>query len=296
MRSENGAFPLRGWWLGRWRCCWPRCGRIGRRSSKWSLSGGISPTILTDSSSFRWRRSFSGHDADNCRRFDCGQAGWEPVCYWSQRGFAARQAIISWDRSTDGRFRSGLRGSSGWCLDGNVCVGACRRSCFLWFMVPIPFSAETMLSVPLQRVATKLSTECLVMLGQPALSEGNTIWLGDNHLMIEEACSGLRILVGIYALAFAFVLFSTWAWWQKALALVAALPIAIVANVIRIVVTGLLYQFSTSNAARHFMHDFSGLLMIPLAAAMFWLLLVYLDHLFPEVEEISSLEAGGSHL
>jgi exosortase len=167
---------------------------------------------------------------------------------------------------------------------------------FLWFMIPIPFSAETMLSVPLQRIATKLSTECLVTLGLPALSEGNTIWIGDNHLMIEEACSGLRILVGIYALAFAFVLFSTWAWWQKALALVAALPIAIAANVIRIVVTGLLYQYSTSNAARHFMHDFSGLLMIPLAAAMFWLLLVYLDRLFPEVEEISSFEAGGSHL
>lgn len=167
---------------------------------------------------------------------------------------------------------------------------------FLWFMVPIPFSAETMLSLPLQRVATKLSTECLVMFGQPALSEGNTIWIGDNPLNIAEACSGLRILVGIYALAFAFVLFSKWQWWQKALVIVAALPIAIVANVIRIVVTGVLYKFSTSHVAQRFMHDLSGLLMIPLAAVMFWLLLVYLDRLFPEVEEISSLEAGGSHL
>lgn len=167
---------------------------------------------------------------------------------------------------------------------------------FLWFMVPIPFSAESWLSVPLQRIATKLSTECLVMLGQPAISEGNTIWLGDNQLGVEEACSGLRILVGIYALAFAFVLFSRWNWWQKALALAAALPIAIVANVTRVVVTGLLYQFSSGEAARHFMHDFSGLIMIPFAAAMFWLFLVYLDRLFPEVEELSSLEVGKGHL
>jgi exosortase len=167
---------------------------------------------------------------------------------------------------------------------------------FLWFMVPIPFSAESWLSVPLQRIATKLSTECLVMLGQPALSEGNTIWLGDNQLGVEEACSGLRILVGIYALAFAFVLFSRWSWWQKGLALAAALPIAIVANVTRVVVTGLLYQFSSSAAARHFMHDFSGLVMIPFAAAMFWLFLIYLDRLFPEVEELSSVEVGISHL
>src|SRR5690606_31421502 len=101
----------------------------------------------------------------------------------------------------------------------------------------------------LQRVATKASTEVLVTLGQPALAEGNTIWLGDNHLGVEEACSGIRILIGIYALAFAFVLFSRWTWWQKGLALVAALPIAIMANVTRIVVTGLLYQYTSSDAA-----------------------------------------------
>lgn len=167
---------------------------------------------------------------------------------------------------------------------------------FLWFMIPLPFSAESILSLPLQKVATKLSTASLVMLGQPAIAEGNVIWLGDNRLGIEEACSGLRILVGIYALAFAFVLFSRWSWWQKALVLVAALPIAIFANVVRIVVTGMLYQFSTSNAARVFMHDMSGLLMIPFAAAVFWLFLLYLDRLFPEVEELSSLEAGRGKL
>jgi exosortase len=163
---------------------------------------------------------------------------------------------------------------------------------FLWFMIPIPFSAERALSVPLQRIATKASTEALVTLGQPVLSEGNTIWIGDNQLGVEEACSGIRILFGIYALAFAFVLLSRWTWWQKGLALLAALPVAIIANVTRIVVTGLLYQFTSSAAAHRFMHDFSGLAMIPFAAFLFWLFLVYVDHLFPEVEAVSSLEAS----
>lgn len=184
-----------------------------------------------------------------------------------------------------------------WLLFGWECLRwSLPAIAFLWFMVPIPFSAESWLSVPLQRIATKLSTEVLITLGQPALSEGNTIWLGDNQLGVEEACSGLRILVGIYALAFAFAMFSRWSWWQKGLALVAALPIAIIANVTRVVVTGLLYQYSSSVAARHFMHDFSGLAMIPLAAALFWLFLVYLDRLFPEVEELSSLEASRADL
>ena len=105
-------------------------------------------------------------------------------------------------------------------------------------------------------------------------------------MFVEEACSGLRILVGIFALAFAFVLFSHWRWWQKALVLVAALPVAIVANVTRIVVTGLLHQLASSEAADKFSHDLAGFVMIPFAAGLFWLFLVYLGRLFPEVEDV----------
>jgi exosortase len=158
---------------------------------------------------------------------------------------------------------------------------------FLWFMFPIPFTAESWLSVPLQAIATKLSTATLVMLGQPALSEGNTIWVGDHPHFVEEACSGLRIFVGIFALAFAFVLFSRWAWWQKGLALMAALPVAIVANVGRIVGTALLYELVSSEAAQKFSHDIAGFVMIPVAAAIFWAFWVFLERLFPEVELVS---------
>jgi exosortase len=180
-----------------------------------------------------------------------------------------------------------------WLLFGyQVLLWSLPSIVFLWFMVPIPFTAESWLSVPLQAVATKLSTACLVMLGQPALAEGNTIWIGDHQMFIEEACSGLRIFVGIFALAFAFALFSSWSWWQKGLAILAALPIAIIANVTRIVATGLLYQLASSNVARHFMHDLSGLVMIPFAAALFWMFLVYLERLFPKVEVLSAFEVG----
>jgi exosortase len=182
-----------------------------------------------------------------------------------------------------------------WMLCGWQCLKwSLPAIVFLWFMIPMPFSAESWLSVPLQAVATKLSTACLLMLGQPALAEGNTIWIGDHQLFVEEACSGLRIFVGIFALAFAFTLFSRWSWWQKALALAAALPIAIVANVARIVATGLLYQLASSEAAQHFSHDLSGLVMIPFAAILFWLFLMYLDRLFPEAEVISAFDAGST--
>ena len=157
---------------------------------------------------------------------------------------------------------------------------------FLWFMIPLPYTVESWLSVPLQAVATKLSTIALVFLGLPAIAEGNVIRLGDHTLFVEEACSGLRIFVGIFALAFAFVLFSRWSWWQKGMVLLAALPVAIIANVVRIVATGLLYQWVSSEAGKTFSHDISGYVMIPFAALLLWLFLIYLDRLFPQVAEI----------
>ena len=175
-----------------------------------------------------------------------------------------------------------------WLLFGIACVKWSLPSIiFLWFMIPIPYTAESWLSVPLQKIATMLSTACLQMLNQPAISEGNTIWLGEQQLFVEEACSGMRIFVGIFALAFAYILFSRWSWWQKLMVLLAVVPVAIMANVTRIVVTGLLYQFISGNAAHTFSHDITGLVMIPFAALLFWLFLIYLGKLFPEVEEVA---------
>jgi len=183
-----------------------------------------------------------------------------------------------------------------WLLYGWPCLRwSLPAVVFLWFMVPIPYRVETWLSLPLQGIATKLSTTALISLGQPAIAEGHTILLGNQTLFVEEACSGMRIFVGILALAFAFVLFSRWSWWQKAIVLMAVLPVAIVANAIRIVTTALLFQWVSGEAAHRFSHDIAGFVMIPLAAAIFWLLLTYLDKLFPEVEDMSPLSTTHAH-
>jgi exosortase len=159
---------------------------------------------------------------------------------------------------------------------------------FLWFMIPLPWSIERWLSIPLQGIATTVSTAALLLLGQPAIAEGNTIWVGDHRHFVEEACSGLRIFVGVFALAFAYVLFSRWAWWQKALVVLAAAPVALVANATRIVATALLNEYASGDAARRFNHDFAGIVMIPFAAVLFWGLLVFLTRLLPQYEEFDA--------
>ena len=155
---------------------------------------------------------------------------------------------------------------------------------FLVFMVPLPYRAERLLSLPLQRIATKLSCWTLQVLGVPSLAEGNVILVNDFPLQVEEACSGLRIFIGIVAVAFAYMVLVRRPLWEKMVLLFSALPITLIANTARIVGTGLCFQWASEESARKFAHDTAGLVMIPFAACLFALVLLYLRRLVYEVE------------
>ena len=153
-------------------------------------------------------------------------------------------------------------------------------------MIPFPFRVERMLSYPLQRIAATASGWVLQCFGLPAVTQGNTILLGSHTLEVEHACSGLTIFIGIAALAFAYVVLVHRSWWEKALLILAVLPIALVANSARIVLTGLLFEFASDAAAQKFSHDLAGWLMLPFAALLFAVTLWYLGWLFPVAEQI----------
>jgi exosortase len=164
---------------------------------------------------------------------------------------------------------------------------------FLAFMVPLPWRFSGLLSVPLQRIATKVSCWVLQFLGEPALSSGNTIFLGEQKLEVAAACAGLRIFMGVLALAFAYVVLCRRTWWERAFLLLIAPPIAVIANITRIVVTGLLYQHADSERAQVFFHDTAGWAMIVLAAALYGLVLWYLSWVVREAEEVDTATVVG---
>jgi len=163
---------------------------------------------------------------------------------------------------------------------------AWRYIAFLIFMVPLPYRFEHALSLPLQTVATNTSCWILQSLTLPAIAEGHTIYVNDVHLEVVQACSGLRMFMSIIAVAFAFLMLYRRPWWYAVTVLVATGPIAILANAIRITVTGILGQFITSKAGQKWVHDGTGWMMIPVAMLMFFLLLLFLDNLFVEVRPL----------
>jgi exosortase len=141
---------------------------------------------------------------------------------------------------------------------------------FLLFMVPLPFRVEVALAHPLQRVATLVSTYALQTLGFVAASEGNTIRMGEVRLGVVEACSGLSMLMIFFALSAAVATVVRRPLYEKALIVASAIPVALVANITRITVTGVLHKTVGSRVADLVFHDLAGWLMMPLALALLW--------------------------
>jgi exosortase/archaeosortase family protein len=106
-------------------------------------------------------------------------------------------------------------------------------------------------------------------------------------LEVAEAFQ-LATVRDVIALAYCYVVLVRRAWWEKVLLIAAVGPIAIFSNAVRIVVTGLLYQYTTGEIGRRFAHDFAGWAMIPLAACLFAFVLWYLARLFREEEVLKS--------
>jgi exosortase len=154
---------------------------------------------------------------------------------------------------------------------------------FLVFMIPLPYRLEVAMAHPLQRIATIASCYSMQTLGMPALSEGNVILLDEIRIGVVEACSGLRMLVIFFALSSAVAVLIDRPIWERCLIVVSAIPIALLSNLIRIVVTGILHRTANSELADWVFHDVAGWLMMPLALGMLWVELWILSRLFVDV-------------
>ena len=94
---------------------------------------------------------------------------------------------------------------------------------------------------PLQRIGTISSSYLLELVGIPAVTEGNVIILSEVNLGVVEACSGLRMLITFFAASAAVALLSKGSIWTRLLLFASAVPIALIVNILRITVTGILY-------------------------------------------------------
>ncbi len=132
---------------------------------------------------------------------------------------------------------------------------------YLGFMIPLPYVIYYRLTFPLQQIASTGAFRALSLLGLSGQQEGNILHFSGFSLEVIEACSGLRSIMVLITLA-ALIAYMTsvpnvWRW----LLFVSAVPVAIVANIFRLIILALLGIFVSPAAAMSFLHEGSGILV-----------------------------------
>ena len=130
---------------------------------------------------------------------------------------------------------------------------------YLLFMVPLPAIIWNKIAFPMQLFSSAVTERVIQAIGLPVFREGNVLHLAQTTLEVVDACSGLRSLTTMFALAAALAWFSDCATWKKWLLFFAAAPVAIFANIVRLTATAGLASVYGEKVAQGFLHDFSGL-------------------------------------
>lgn len=143
---------------------------------------------------------------------------------------------------------------------------------YLAFMIPLPYVLYYRLTFPLQQLASFSAFQTMQWFGIPGLREGNVLHFAGYNLEVIEACSGLRSIMVLMALG-ALVAYSTaapnsWRWFL----FVATVPIAVVANLLRLVIIAVLGIFWSPEVAKSFLHEGSSVLVF--LAGLFMLLML----------------------
>jgi exosortase len=143
---------------------------------------------------------------------------------------------------------------------------------FLILMFPIPAIIFNQITFPLQLLASKIASTVLPWFGVPVLREGNVITLPAMTLEVAEACSGIRSLLSLVTLSIIYGYLMESRNSIRVLLALASVPIAVAANSLRIVGTGILVQYWDPEKAEGFFHVFSGWLIFVISLVMLFAL------------------------
>lgn len=160
-----------------------------------------------------------------------------------------------------------------------------RALCFpllvLVLAIPFPAILFNQITFPLQLFSSRIASQVLPLFGVPVLLEGNVIQLPVMKLEVAEACSGIRSLMSLFTLSVFYGYFLERTTRRRLLLALASIPIAVTANVLRIVGTGLCVQYWDPDKALGFFHEFSGWVMFVISLGCLYLVHRLMQLIFP---------------
>ena len=142
---------------------------------------------------------------------------------------------------------------------------------FLLFALPIPLGLTEQIHWQLRLIATAATSTVLSWVGVPVFVEGTTLHLARGAVQVADACSGFSTLYAAMAVA-CLTAYSAPSNARRALVLLAAAPVAIASNLLRVIFLVLLVVWQGAEILETFLHPLSGMMTFALALpVIFWL-------------------------
>lgn len=151
---------------------------------------------------------------------------------------------------------------------------------FIVFMVPLPGTFTDALTAPLKQQVSQIAEQLLYGAGYPIARSGVMLTIGQYQLLVADACSGLNTMFSLSALGLLFMyLTGRESKWHNIVMLASILPIAFVANVIRVLVLILVTYHFGDEAGQGYLHGSAGIVLLMAALTS----LLVLDSLLARV-------------
>ncbi len=138
---------------------------------------------------------------------------------------------------------------------------------FLMFMVPVPGVLLIAVSFKMKLWAATLATHIIHWIGISAVQEGSTIQVPGVKIIVDDVCSGLRSLISLAAISFLWAsqLPPATRMGSRLVLVVGSMPIALVTNMVRILLLIFIATVYGAQAAKGFIHFWSGIVVYGLA-------------------------------
>jgi exosortase len=137
---------------------------------------------------------------------------------------------------------------------------------YLLFMIPLPWLAA--MATPLGRTMAALAAGLVCLLGIGATSTGARLELADSSFMIGAPCSGVNSLVALTALACLYAFLLRGALWRRSLIVALAIPLALLANLVRLLALIVAAKLMGPQVALGWFHTWMGAAEILLALGL----------------------------
>jgi exosortase len=144
---------------------------------------------------------------------------------------------------------------------------------YLGFAVPLPGWFLDSLTLPLKYFVSDVVTKLMSALGYPIVQVGVTLYIAQYQLLVEDACAGLNSIISLTAISLFYIyLLHNSSWRYSAVLFALVLPIALAANVIRVIILVLITYYLGDEMAQGYLHDGAGIVTFVVALLLIFLI------------------------